>query len=176
MTDQAPRSIISFMLRFESALVSALTALLTLVFGLIFIMVLVLVVMRYGFNTAIVGGSEATVFLFIYTTALGSAVEIAKGKHIRIDSVIGLLPPAWRNASEIANLVLIGALHVCLMIFSMQWISVVGTSKDPVLRTPEWLVEIAIPIGCVLAVLFCITRIFNMALAAPTTASEAPEC
>ncbi len=174
MTDQAPPPVTTFMLRLESALVTALTALLTLVFGLIFVMVLVLVVMRYGFNTAIVGGNEATVFLFIYTTALGSAVEIAKGKHIRIDSLVGLLPPFWRNASEFIQLVLVGALHIFLLVFSVQWISVVGSSTDPVLRTPEWIVEIAIPVGCALAVLFCITRLFNLAFAAPQTVHEAP--
>jgi len=174
MTDQAPHPITSFMLRLESTLVTVLTALLTVVFGLIFIMVMVLVVMRYGFNTAIVGGNEATVLLFIYTTALGSAVEIAKGKHIRIDSLVGLLPPFWRNASEAIQLVLIGALHIFLLVFSVQWISVVGSSTDPVLRTPEWVVEIAIPIGCGLAVLFCITRLFNLVLAAPNAVDEAP--
>ena len=150
MTDQTPAS--HFVARFEAVLVRALTLVLTLVFALIFVMTLTLVVMRYGFNTTIVGGNEVTVFLFIYTTALGSAVEIAKGKHIRIDSLVGLLPPRWGRMSEIVQLVLVGILHICLFVFSIQWISVVGTSKDPVLRTPEWIIEIAIPIGCALAV------------------------
>lgn len=167
MTEQTPAQTTGFMLRLEAALVRALTFLLMLVFALIFVLVVVLVVMRYGFNTAIVGGNEATVFLFIYTTAIGSAVEIAKGKHIRIDSLIGMLPDNWQRLSELVQLVLVGVLHAFLFYFSIQWIRVVGTSKDPVLRTPEWIVEIAIPIGCALAVLFCITRLFNLAHTAP---------
>ena len=167
MTEQVPAQAAGFMLRVEDALIRALTFLLTLVFALIFIMVVVLVVMRYGFNTAIVGGNEATVFLFIYTTAIGSSVEIAKGKHIRIDSLVGALPAGWQRMTEFVQLVLVGILHAFLFYFSIQWIRVVGTSRDPVLRTPEWIVEIAIPIGCALAVLFCITRVINLARSAP---------
>ena len=163
MTEQTNAPQPSFMHRLENALVRALTVLLTLVFALIFVLVVVLVVMRYGFNTAIVGGNEATVFLFIYTSAIGSAVEIARGKHIRIDSLIGLLPAGGQKLMEAVQLVLVGVLHAFLFYFSIAWISVVGMSRDPVLRTPEWIVEIAIPIGCALAVVFCITRLFNLA-------------
>ncbi|MBU1174111.1 MAG: TRAP transporter small permease [Alphaproteobacteria bacterium] len=163
MTDQPQASSAQFMPRLESVLVRTLSVLLMLVFALIFVLVVVLVVMRYGFNATIVGGAEATVFLFIYTTALGSAVEIAGSKHIRIETLVELLPPFWRGMLEMLQLVLIGVLHAFLFYFSVEWIRVVGTSRDPVLRTPEWMVEIAMPIGCVLAVLFCITRLFGLA-------------
>lgn len=171
MTDKAPSDPVQFILRLESFLVRGLTLLLTFVFALIFVLITVLVVMRYGFNRAIVGGSETSVFLFIYTTALGTSVDIARGKHIRIDSVIALLPARLRNWIEMLNLVLIGILNVFLFIFSIQWISVVGNSLDPVLRIPNAVVEVAIPIGCLFAVLFCVTRL--VALAQPAS-SEAP--
>ncbi len=66
------------------------------------------------------------------------------------------------------NLVLIGTLHTFLFFYSLQWIGVVGGSEDPVLHTPEGIVEAAIPIGCLFAVLFCVTRL--VALALPTRA------
>lgn len=170
MTDPVSATDTHFLLRLEALIVRAMTLLLTVVFALIFVMVTTLVIMRYGFNSTVVGGSEATVMLFIYTTALGSAVEIAKGKHIRIDSLVGTLPARWRKGVEMLQLVLVGILHAFLFYFSLEWIRVVGNSKDPVLHTPEWIVEIAIPIGCALAVLFCVTRLFSLALTAPQTA------
>ncbi len=168
MTDPAPAAPTHFVLRLEHILVQALRVLLTAIFAFIFVLIVVLVVLRYGFNSTIVGGSETTVMLFIYTTALGAAVDIARGKHIRIDSLIALLPLQARNAVEMLDLVLIGALHVFLFWYSLDWIGVVGNSRDPVLHTPEWLVEVAIPIGCLFAVLFCLTRLAALALAART--------
>ncbi len=165
MTSASPLALV---LRLEKALTRGLTVLLTALFAIIFVLVTTLVVMRYGFNRAIIGGSEASVALFIYTTALGASVDIARGKHIRIDSLIAILPERIRNWIEILNLGLIGTLHAFLFVYSIKWISVVGNSKDPVMHTPDALVEIAIPIGCAFAVVFCITRIAAMVLAAPT--------
>ena len=166
MTDTTEADGTPFLLRLERMMVRGLTVLLTAVFGLIFVMVVLLVVLRYGFNSTIVGASEATVMLFIYTTALGAAVDIARRKHIRIEALIGLLPERFHRLVEMINLVLIGALHAFLFFYSLQWISMVGGSEDPVLHTPEGIVEVAIPIGCLLAVLFCVTRLVAMALPA----------
>lgn len=164
MTGSLPPSEKHFLLRLEEILVKALTFLLTIDFALIFVFVAVLVILRYGFNTTIVGGSEATVMMFIYTTALGAAVEIAKGKHIRIDGLIDVLPQALRKWLEAVNLVLVGVLHAMLCYYSISWIKVVGNSENPILHIPEGIVEIAIPIGCFLAVLFCFTRLTALLL------------
>ena len=170
MTDQTPARPKPFFIRIEHLLVRALTLLVTALFALIFVLVTLLVVLRYGFNSTIVGGAEASVFMFIYTTALGTSVDIARGKHIRIDSLIALLPERPRRYLEMLNLVLIGILNGFLCVYSVDWIRVVGSSKDPVLHIPEAAVEIAIPVGCAFAVLFCITRL--AALVWPTASEQ----
>nr|WP_321526917.1 TRAP transporter small permease [uncultured Cohaesibacter sp.] len=162
MTGPAPAYQVHPVLRAETLLMQLLTWLLTALFGLIFVMVVILVIMRYGFNSTIVGGSEATVMMFIYTTALGAAVDIARGKHIRIDALIDSLPPRAKAWLEGTNLILIGILQAMLLYFSIEWISVVGSSEDPVLHIAEGLVEVAIPIGCAFAILFCITRLISL--------------
>lgn len=151
-------------LRLEQALMHVLTLALIATFAIIFVLVATLVIMRYGFNTTIIGGSEATVMMFIYTTALGAAVDIGRKKHIRIDAVIALLPDRARTWLEGLNLVLIGLLHAALLYYSLQWISAVGMSEDPVLHISEGFIEIAIPIGCVFAILFCITRLVALVI------------
>ncbi len=171
MTHPAAAAPQHFILRLENLLVQGLTLFLIAVFGFDFLLVTVLVVMRYGFNTAIIGGAETSVFLFIYTTALGASVDIARGKHIRIDSFIALLPERMRNWIEMLNLALIGILNAFLFVYSIQWISVVGNSLDPVLRIPNAVVEVAVPIGCFFAVLFCLTRLAARLLPAPAGAT-----
>ncbi|WP_316858562.1 TRAP transporter small permease [uncultured Cohaesibacter sp.] len=162
MTGPAPAYQVHPVLFLEKLLMRILTWILTVVFALIFILVVTLVIMRYGFNTTIVGGSEATVMMFIYTTALGAAVDIARGKHIRIDAFIDALSPKVKRFLEGVNLVLMAILNGGLLFFSMKWISVVGNSEDPILHVPEGIFEIAIPIGCFFAVLFCLTRLVAM--------------
>lgn len=170
MTDAAPLERKHILLQLEDLLVRGLVFLLTAVFALIFLLVTVLVVMRYGFNRTIIGGAEAVVMLFIYTTALGASVDIARGKHIRIDTFVNLLPARLRNGIEVMNIILIGILQTALFYYSLQWIGVVGNSLDPVLRIPEAIVETAIPIGCLFSVMFCGTRLFAM-MTAPLSAS-----
>ena len=53
-------------------------------FLVITVATIVLVILRYFFSTTIVGGQEFIVFCFIYTTAIGAAVLLAKGEHISI--------------------------------------------------------------------------------------------
>ena len=125
----------------------------------IFALVVLLVVLRYLFNSTIVGGNEATVMLFIYTTALGAAVDVARGKHIVVDVFVNFLPAGFRRRLDIVNLVIVGILNVFLFKYSIDWIAAVGGSENPVLHIPEGVVEVALPIGCALTILFCITRI-----------------
>jgi len=145
--------------RLESLLSRALEHLLTVTFIIIFALVILLVILRYIFSTTIVGGNEATVQLFIYTTALGAAVEVARGRHIIVDSFVRFLPARLRRRLDVFNLAMVGALHGFLLKYSIEWVRAVGGNEHAVTRLPEGFVQIAVPIGCALTVLFCVTRI-----------------
>ena len=148
--------------RLETLLRQLLEHLLTVTFMAIFALVVVLVVMRYLFNTTIVGGNEVTVMLFIFTTALGAAVDVARGKHIIVDTFVNLLPAATRRWLDVVNLAIVGTLNAFLLNYSIDWIAAVGGSENPVVHIPEGVVQIAMPIGCALTVLFCVTRIVSL--------------
>jgi TRAP-type C4-dicarboxylate transport system permease small subunit len=157
--------------RLESRLCRALEHLLTATFMIIFALTVLLVILRYLFSTTIVGGNEVTVQLFIYTTALGAAVEVARGKHIIVDSFVNVLPAGPRRWLDIINLALVGVLHGFLLKYSIDWIRAVGGNEHAVTHLPEGLVQIAMPIGCALTVLFCVTRII-VKLAAKSAATQ----
>ena len=157
-------------LRLEASVSHILEHLLTATFMLIFALVVLLVLLRYVFNTTIVGGNEATVMLFIWTTALGAAVDVARGKHIIVDAFVNYLPAGIKRWLDVVNLSIIGVLNAYLLIYGIEWITTVGGSDHPVLHVPEAVVEIALPIGCGLTILFCITRIVSVLMAKPATA------
>ena len=78
-------------------LTRVLEQLLAIVLFGMFALVTVLVVLRYVFTTTIIGGNEATVIAFIFTTAIGASVAIARDEHIAIDYFVLKLPPALQQ-------------------------------------------------------------------------------
>ena len=161
----------SIVLRLETLVTRLLEGLLTATFMAIFVLVVVLVILRYVFNTTIVGGNEVTVMLFIFTTALGAAVDVARGKHIIVDTFVNLLPAGVRHWLDIVNLAIVGMLNAFLLNYSIDWIAAFGGSENPVVHIPEGAVQIAMPIGCALTILFCATRIVSL-LAGKSAAAE----
>lgn len=149
--------------RIEGVVRKGLEYLLTAAFMVIFGLVVALVVLRYVFNSTIVGGNEATVMLFIWTTALGAAVDVARGKHIIVDVFVSFLPASVRRWLDVVNLAIIAVLNVFLLKYGLEWLSAVGSSEHPVLHIPEGVVEVALPVGCGFTVLFCITRMVLLA-------------
>ena len=157
------------MRRLEKRVTRLIEQLLTVTFMAIFALVVVLVVLRYVFNTTIVGGNEVTVMLFIFTTALGAAVDVARGKHIIVDTFVNMLPARVRRWLDVVNLAIIGTLNAFLLNYSIDWIAAVGGSENPVVHIPEGVVQIAMPIGCALTILFCATRIVSSLVGNPAT-------
>ena len=156
--------------RLETMLRCALEHLLSITFMVIFALVVVLVALRYVFNTTIVGGNEAAVMLFIFTTALGAAVDVARGKHIIVDAFVNYLEPGVRRVLDVFNLCIVALLNAFLLKYAIDWITAVGGSEHPVLHVPEGIVQIALPIGCGLTILFCLTRIVSILTAKPAVA------
>ncbi|MBE0532158.1 MAG: TRAP transporter small permease subunit [Rhodospirillales bacterium] len=144
--------------RIDRLLTRGLVAVVTACFLVLALLVVTLVVLRYVFNTTIIGGNELTTHLFIYTTALGAAVSIATGQHIRIGILVEALPRRLGLLVDILALLLVLALHACLLWFSAEWIAAVGAFEVPVLNIPQGIVQVAIPIGCVFVIVFCLTR------------------
>jgi len=118
-----------------------------------------LVIMRYGFNAAIIGGNEAMNYLFIYTTALGAAVSIGSNEHIKITFLVDKLKARSRKVFNIMNYLLIAFINGVMIWYSLPWIRSTGYFESPVLRIPNWTVQISVPIGCSLVILYCLNHI-----------------
>ena len=120
---------------------------------------ILLVLLRYVFNTGIVGGSELTNYLFIYTTAIGAAISIGRHQHIKIDYFANKLKGVWRRVVDIVAQLLVAGINGVMIYLSVHWIHEVGSFRSPVMRVPNWIIEIAIPVGSALAIVFCLLNI-----------------
>lgn len=139
-----------------------LETLVTVFFGLILILTILLVILRYIFNTSIVGGNELMEFLFIYTTALGAAVSLGKRSHIKVTYFVDQLPELPRALVDTFAFFLVLGINLVLLRLSFPWIAKVGDAASPVLRLPSWVAMISVPVGCALAVLYCALDIYKI--------------
>jgi TRAP-type C4-dicarboxylate transport system permease small subunit len=140
-------------------------------FLVITLVTIVLVVLRYFFQTTIVGGQEFAVFCFIYTTALGGAVLLYREEHIAIAVFLALLPPPLRRWMGRLNLLLVALLNGVLVVLSVPWIRSIGDFPSPVLRIPQGIVLVSLPLGCGLAALCALWLAF--AARGPDDSAEA---
>ena len=139
----------------------AIDAAIALFFAVILGITILQVVLRYGFNTSVLGGNEAMEGLFIYTTAIGAASALRRRQHIKIDFLVKMLPIAFQKASHVLVHLLVAFLNGVMIWYSLAWISKVGGNESPVMRIPEWIFQISIPLGCGLVILYCLVTVIR---------------
>ena len=147
------------LMEWEKRLDRVLETLVTLMFFSILSLTILLVVMRYGFNSSIMGANEAMEYLFIYTTALGAAVSVGQGTHIRITFLVDALKDRQRCYINMINYLLIAFINAVMIYYSLPWIRSAGDFESPVMRIPNWMVQVSVPIGCLLVILYCLNHV-----------------
>ncbi|MCH8069622.1 MAG: TRAP transporter small permease [Candidatus Marinimicrobia bacterium] len=148
-----------WLIKSERVFTRLMEYIISIFFFFIIILVITLVVLRYGFNTTIVGGNELIVILFIYTSAIGAAIIIGKKEHIAITYFVDKLPPQLKKLVDIFNLLMIALLNGVMIVYSIPWISKTGNYLTAVLGIPQIFSQIIVPIGCFMAILYCLFHI-----------------
>ena len=121
--------------------------------------IVILVMMRYLLQAGLVGANELATVLFVHLSAIGAAVAIGREEHIRLDLVHRKLGVRGKRFSEIASLMVVGGLNLVLAERSLAWIAVTGHTVMPATQAPRVLAQVAVPVGCALAAIYCCTRI-----------------
>ena len=147
---------------FESLLTKILEFVLALGLLAIALIIVTLVVLRYAFNSSITGANETITILFVYTTAIGAAVAIGQREHISISAVVDRLPIRTQRFIDGGTLVCIAVLNATLVVLSIRWIYFTGHFLMPATGLPRIVAQLCLPIGCGLAVFYCITRLVQL--------------
>jgi len=142
-------------------LVHMLERLLSLLLLGMFLMIATLVMLRYGFATTIIGGNEATIVAFIYTTAIGASIALLRDEHVAVSYFVEMLPPKLQDQLLQLRLVLLCVLNALIFAYSLWWIRDTGGFLMPALGAPQIVVQLSIPLGCGLAVIFCVVRLLR---------------
>ena len=148
---------------FEKWLTRILEWILVAIFFGFFVLIIVLVVLRYVFNTTIIGANEGIVIAFVFTTAIGGAVAISKREHIAITFFIDKLPEHLNKGIAILGHTLVALINAVIVWQSIYWIGRTGGFIMPAMQMPQVVAQISVPIGCGLAIVFCLIKIVLLA-------------
>ena len=151
--------------KLEQQLTRSLEIVLALLLFAIAAIVVTLVVLRYVFNSSITGANEWVTILFVYTTSIGAAVAIGRREHIAIGFAVEALPPAAQRLAELVEIMLVAVLNSVILYGSISWIRITGDYLMPSTRLPRLVVQVSVPIGCGLAILYCLVRLFRLTAA-----------
>lgn len=143
----------------EQKLARALELLLIAFFGFFLILTVAIVVLRFGFNYGIIGSDELVRKSFLFCSAIGGAVGIARHEHIAITVFIDSMARPLKMAFYVAGLALVAVVNIAMIWYAWGWIGTTGSYPWQPFNLPKYFVTSAIPIGCGLAVFFCLTKI-----------------
>jgi TRAP-type transport system small permease protein len=87
------------------------------------------------------------------------AVGVRDAGHIGLESLVGLLPPAWRHRLEILIHVLVGLFGVLMVQGGWLWTRAKWGEKKPMLEVPEGVDYLPLVIAGALIVLFSIEHV-----------------
>ncbi|GHG87222.1 C4-dicarboxylate ABC transporter permease [Pseudodonghicola xiamenensis] len=93
---------------FEKTAIAVLLGLMTLI-------TFVNVVLRYGFNTGIIWGLEATTFLFAWLVLFGVSYAVKVTANLGVDAVLTMLPAGPRRVLALVSAAVFIA-YVCLLL------------------------------------------------------------
>ena len=146
--------------RFDRFITGFLERTITIFFIIIFLLIFSLVLLRYGFKTSIMGTNEIITMLFVYCSALGTAILVRQKEHIKISFFVNKLSTGAKRIVLTINYILICVLNAVFFYMSLGWIKSIRTFRSPMTQIPFWVQRIPIPIGCGLVILYCLYNIY----------------
>ena len=122
------------------------------------------VTMRFAFNRPLVWGDELASMVFLWLAMLGSVLALWYGEHMRLTTVVALLPERWRST---ANTFAIAAPCLFLgMIIgpALDYMEDQSFIETPALGWPDSIRAAAVPAGCALMLALCVLRLLQRPL------------
>ena len=143
----------------ETGLSRMLERFLALLLLAIFGTVVLLVILRYVFNTTVVGGNEGALIAFVYTTAIGGALAVARREHIEIRYFVDLMPAGIQRFLGVLQLALVAIVNFAIVWYSIVWVASTGSYLMPALQIPQIVAQLSVCIGSSLAFVYCLLGI-----------------
>lgn len=151
--------------RIFDAVARAIELLLALLFVLAVLLNFGNVVGRYLFGMSLLGSDEVQVFIMVAMTFLGAAVVTRRNQHLRMDVLVGMMPPAvqtgLRVAEQLLLIVLAGFVLTQSFFYARQMLRI-GRTSD-MAGVPMWIPHGAVALGFALMLVIAVWRLTGAA-------------
>lgn len=117
------------------------------------------VVGRYVFNDTPTWTEPLALLLVLYVTALGVAVGVRDAGHIGLESLVSLLPEAWRLKLELLIHALVGSFGALMAWNGWMWTRLKWSDLKPMLGVPVGADYLALVVCGALIVLFSLEHL-----------------
>lgn len=136
------------------------------------------VVARYVFNAPTIWAEEMSRFFQVWAVYLGAAYVLRYGHLIRITLLTDRIGPLGRRFAEAFSLLVIAAFCVIAIAWGTEIVAEsvrLNRTTSTMLDVPQWMTEIAIPMGCGLLLLQCLAQLIRLAWARDADSSRIEE-
>lgn len=126
------------------------------------------VVARYVFNAPTIWAEEMSRFFQVWAVYLGAAYVLRYRHLIRITLLTDRIGSLGRRIAEAFSLIVIGAVCVVAIAWGIEIVAEsvrLNRTTSTMLDVPQWMTELAIPVGCGLLLLQCVAQLVRLALA-----------
>ena len=117
---------------------------------------------RYIMNDTPTWAEALALLLVLFVTAFGLAVGVRDAGHIGLESMVALLPDAWRHRIEILIHALVGLFGSFMVYGGWIWASAKWNEKKPMLPVPDGIDYVPLIIAGTLIVLFSIEHVIAL--------------
>jgi TRAP-type C4-dicarboxylate transport system permease small subunit len=117
---------------------------------------------RYIMNDTPTWAEALALLLVLFVTAFGLAVGVRDSGHIGLESMVALLPDAWRHRIEILIHALVGTFGGFMVYGGWIWAAAKWNEKKPMLPVPDGIDYVPLIIAGVLIVLFSIEHVIAL--------------
>ena len=123
------------------------------------------VIARYVFNKPTLYSVELSEYLLIFVAFMAAGWVLQKDRHVRMHSVITLMPPTVQRALDIFTSIIV-LLFCAILVWQGAKASIVAFRGDyhssSLLNVPLWMPYAIIPTGALLLALQMLVRIVNL--------------
>jgi C4-dicarboxylate transporter DctQ subunit len=123
------------------------------------------VVGRYGFSAPIAWAEEVMLFMMVGIVFLGAVAVSREGRHIRMDVIVTLMPPAWQQRfDKLAAVVEIAvAAAVTYLAYPLVHMLAMFDQRSQAAELPLYIPQSLIPIGFALMAIVTAARLAGAA-------------
>jgi tripartite ATP-independent transporter DctM subunit len=117
------------------------------------------VISRYVFRNPFVWSDELASILFLWLAMLGAVVAFRRDEHMRMSTLVARASPRWRTFFEAFAVALAVAFLALILHPAIEYAADEAAIVTPALEIPNIWRAAALPVGCVLMLLFALLRL-----------------